>query len=61
MVSGAQGDVAVPRVAAGGDDRRRDSLAVARASRLLRFIRAPEWITTRPAPIQSAAWQAAVI
>ena len=40
---------------------RRDSLAVSRASRRVRFIRAPEWITTRPAPIQSAAWQAAVM
>ena len=34
---------------------------MSRASRRVRFIRAPEWITTRSAPIQTAARQAAVI
>ena len=40
---------------------RRDALAVSRASCRLRFISAPEWITTRSAPIQEAARQAPVI
>lgn len=39
----------------------REGMAMSRASRRVRFIRAPEWITTRVAPIQSAASQAAVM
>ncbi len=34
---------------------------MSRASLLVRFIRAPEWMITRAAPIQSAASQAAVM
>jgi hypothetical protein len=36
----------------------REGMAISMASRRVRFMRAPEWITTRLAPIHSAASQA---
>ena len=40
---------------------RRVSLAISRASRRVRFIRAPVWMVIRSAPIHPAAWQEARI